>query len=102
LFQPPYQWQNKGTYGHMGGIAHALQHSVASFVLLFPLFGISVAIVALIEGVIHYHIDWAKMNVNKHFGFKADTHEEFWWLLGADQLLHYLTYVGMIFYLSNS
>jgi hypothetical protein len=36
LYQPPYQWKNKGTYGHLGGIVHAGQHALATFsVLLF-------------------------------------------------------------------
>jgi hypothetical protein len=30
-------------------------------------------------------------------GWGPTTHPEFWVLLGLDQLLHQLTYVGMIF-----
>jgi hypothetical protein len=48
------------------------------------------------DAFLHYHIDWAKMNINKQCGWKADTHEEFWWLLGVDQLLHALTYIGLV------
>jgi hypothetical protein len=51
----------------------------------------------LFDAVIHYHVDWAKMNINAKFGWKADQHPEFWYLLGADQLAHYLTYVGLIY-----
>ena len=46
--------------------------------------------------VIHYHVDWLKMNINKKYGWKADQHPEFWVLLGLDQLAHYLTYVLLI------
>jgi hypothetical protein len=45
---------------------------------------------------IHYHIDWAKMNLNARMGWSANTHEQFWWLLGLDQYLHALTYIGLI------
>ena len=45
---------------------------------------------------IHYHIDWAKMNLNARMGWGANTHEQFWWLLGLDQYLHALTYIGLI------
>jgi ribulose 1,5-bisphosphate carboxylase large subunit-like protein len=46
--------------------------------------------------VIHYHVDWAKMNINKKYGWKADTHEAFWILLGLDQLAHAATYVWLV------
>jgi hypothetical protein len=29
-------------------------------------------------------------------GWSANTHEQFWWLLGLDQYLHALTYIGLI------
>jgi hypothetical protein len=50
----------------------------------------------LADGVIHYHIDWAKMNLNARLGWGANTHEQFWWLLGLDQYLHALTYIVLI------
>jgi hypothetical protein len=36
------------------------------------------------------------MNVNARMGWTATTHEQFWWLLGLDQLLHVLTYILII------
>jgi hypothetical protein len=45
------------------------------------------------DTVIHYHIDWAKMKLNRWFGWAPNTHEQFWWLLGLDQYLHAVTYV---------
>jgi hypothetical protein len=33
------------------------------------------------------------MNLNKKLGWGPTTHEQFWWLLGLDQLLHALTYI---------
>lgn len=103
LYQPPYQWQNKGTYGHLGGLIHSGQHALATFflTLLFasPLFA---AGLALAEFIIHYHMDWFKMNYNKKKGWTATTHNEFWVLLGFDQLVHTLTYVGMASIVSTS
>lgn len=94
-YQPPYQWQNKGTYGHWGGIVHSGQHALASLVIL--LFFTPYAIfIAAGEFLIHYHTDWAKMSINKHYGWGANTHEQFWILLGVDQLIHSLTYIGMV------
>lgn len=98
LYQPPYQWQNKGTYGHWGGLVHSGQHMLASFVIL--LFFASVPLAALIalgEFIIHYHMDWFKMNLNKRKGWTATTHSEFWILTGFDQFVHSLTYIGMTY-----
>jgi hypothetical protein len=95
--QTPYQWQNKGTYGHLGGILHAGLHAaVTYFILLLVALPELAFWLAILEGVIHYHIDWAKMNLNRKMGWKPDTHAEFWTLLGFDQFLHYLTYIFII------
>jgi len=29
-WQPAYEWQNKGTYGHWGGIRHALKNAIGT------------------------------------------------------------------------
>lgn len=93
--QPKYQWSNKGTYGHPGGILHAGLHGLGTWLCLLPFSTIALPL-AFADMLIHYHIDWAKMNINKHYGWGANTHEQFWWLLGLDQFLHYLTYIGII------
>lgn len=99
--QGPYQYKNKGTYFHPGGLLHAAIH-VAGTLAVFALLGwfyVDLLWLALLEGFIHYHIDWAKMRINAAKGWGPTTHEEFWWLLGYDQLLHQLTYLAMIYYL---
>lgn len=88
----PYMYQNKGTYGHVGGILHASIHAVGTLIILNFFSPHHAVFWALLDGVIHYHIDWAKMNIGKKFNLKPDNNEWFWVLLGADQLLHYLTY----------
>lgn len=95
--QGPFQYQNKGYYGHLGGIQHSSYHALGTFVV-FSFFGNIglAAILALIDGVVHYHVDWAKVNINKAMKWGPTTHEQFWWLLGFDQLIHCLTYVGLV------
>lgn len=94
----PYMYKNKGTYGHPGGIAHALIHGFGTmflgiiFGLPFTLWGMLV----ILDFVVHYHIDWAKMKLNNHYGWTPLTSEKFWILLGVDQLLHQLTYIWFI------
>ena len=95
--QTPYQWQNKGQYGHPGGLLHAGLHGLGSFsVLSLFIVGKFALLLGLIDMVVHYHIDWAKMNLNKKLGWGPNTHEQFWWLLGLDQFLHALTYIGLV------
>lgn len=87
---------NKGTYGHPGGLVHAAIHALGTLIVL-AVFQVSAAwIYALADLLIHYHIDWAKMNANKKFKLKAGNSEWFWILLGFDQLLHQLTYFAII------
>jgi Protein of unknown function (DUF3307) len=98
LLQRPYQYSNKGVYGHPGGVLHAGLHGTATMLCL-RLFGYDVELVmilGLLDTVLHYHIDWAKVNINRHYGWTATTHEEFWWLMGLDQFLHTATYILII------
>jgi hypothetical protein len=94
--QKPYQWMNKGTYGHLGGILHAWLHGCATVLCFYWWAPMAAIYLGVVDMIIHYHIDWAKMNINKHYGWRADTHEQFWWLLGLDQFLHALTYIGLV------
>ena len=95
LLQRKYQYSNKGIYGHPGGLLHAGLHGIGTYLclMMFTLWAIPLAI---FDAIVHYHIDWAKTNINNHYGWTATTHEQFWWLLGLDQLLHYLTYIAII------
>jgi hypothetical protein len=93
----PYQYRNKGTYGHPGGLLHSGIHGLATWWILAwfvdPMYALFLA--ALDSGV-HYHVDWAKMNLNAKLGLKPDNSEWFWILLGLDQLLHFLTYIAIV------
>ncbi len=95
--QCKYQWSNKGTYGHPGGLVHSGLHGVATYFCLAWFAPLAAVYLAVADMVIHYHIDWAKMNLNSKLGWGPNTHEQFWWLLGLDQYLHALTYIGIVF-----
>ena len=94
--QHRYQYSNKGTYGHPGGILHAGIHGLATAVCFWWWAPLSCLILGFADAVIHYHIDWAKMRLNARMGWGPLTHEQFWWLLGLDQFLHAMTYVGLV------
>lgn len=101
-YQPPFMWQNKGTFGHIGGIVHSGLHAVSTFlILLFFTNPMTALFASLLEFVLHYFIDYAKMNINRIKGWTATTHNEFWQLTGLDQLLHQLTYVLIILFIKG-
>lgn len=94
--QTRYQWSNKGTYGHPGGVLHAWLHGVGTLFCFYWFAPIAAWYLALADIIVHYHIDWAKMNLNKRLGWGPTTHEQFWWLLGVDQYLHAVTYIVFV------
>jgi hypothetical protein len=105
--QTPWMFLNKGTYGHPGGIVHALLHSLATLPLTlwmiarityYPIDGPTRVLICFVgEFFIHYHMDWFKMWWCAKKQYKPDTHSEFWLWLGIDQLVHGLTYVWIMY-----
>jgi hypothetical protein len=91
-------WQNKGIFGHWGGISHSGIHAFTTYIILcFFVDSTEFALLLAVgEFVIHYITDYAKMNINRIKGWGATTHDEFWQLTGFDQLVHQLTYVAII------
>jgi hypothetical protein len=102
LLQRKFQYENKGTFGHSGGILHAGLHSVGTIIVLSLVPGPTTGGQLILSGldfIAHYLIDYTKVNLNARWGLKPDTSEWFWILLGFDQLLHGLTYILIIWLL---
>lgn len=111
--QQPFHYKNKGTYGHLGGIEHAYLHGMGTLAVLLIVHVSSIVVGATIDrltwivalsafvtdAVVHYHIDWAKVNINTKYRLKPDTSEYYWWLLGGDQLAHAATYIALVWYI---
>ena len=95
--QHRFQYSNKGTYLHPGGLLHAFLHGLGTWACFYWYAPTASFYLAWIDAIVHYHIDWAKMNLNAKMGWGPTTHEQFWWLLGLDQFLHALTYVGLVY-----
>jgi hypothetical protein len=97
VLQSPYQFLNKGKYGHPGGVIHAGIHvlgTLLAFLVITPSLLLSAAIVAG-EFIAHYHIDWLKERTVKYNQW-VFPQSEFWWTFGADQALHQVTYVAIV------
>ena len=91
----------KGTYGNLIGISHSCDHIIATLVALLlanffiPITTKLILVLALAEGLCHYHIDWVKM----HFGVKNMQTSKFWNQFGLDQLAHQVTYLVMVYFI---
>lgn len=95
IMQTYEQTIRKGIYGDWVGITHSLDH-VWTTIIVLAIFNIIHSIqivlilpVALIEGIVHYHIDWIKVK----FGCKDSNNPTFWAQLGLDQLAHHFCYL---------
>lgn len=95
LYQPPYMWQNKGTFLHPGGILHSGLHAVTTYIILtfYMQYAIGALILSCLEFVLHYITDFVKMNLNRRFGWESNT---LWILTGLDQLIHTMIYVVIL------
>ena len=98
ILQTTYQYKHKGIYGHAGGLIHAGLHLLGSIPALLILTANPLPIMLLLaaEFLIHYHIDWSKVWLDKRFNLSVDSHA-YWIVFGLDQFVHQLTYIGMIF-----
>ncbi len=84
----------KGVYCKPIGLSHGLIHGVGTGLMLaimgFPL--ILVLKLALLEGVLHYHIDFLKERLVRINGW-GYSDSSYWWALTGDQTLHHMTYL---------
>jgi hypothetical protein len=101
VIQTYMQTIKKGVWLHPVGISHSLDHiwgtlvALLIFNIVLPLSAITMLAVALLEGIIHYIIDFVKVK----FGSKDMTKSLFWNQFGMDQLAHQLTYLGIAVFL---
>lgn len=99
LTQGPYQYLNKGKFGHPGGLLHSGLHVVATMAILAGFYyqrgGLipnTLFLMPLAEFVIHYMTDWGKVNICQAWDLKPDNSKWYWYWLGADQAVHQLNY----------
>lgn len=89
---------HKGIYLNWTGMKHSVKHGLATFLILFIFFGYDIpafiigSVLGFLDFVLHYHIDWAKMN----WGNRDITTPAFWNHLGLDQMAHQLVYLVLI------
>ena len=90
---------SKGIYGDSAGIDHSAKQGIGTMIAILCVTGMDyiafAGVLAFVDFVMHYHIDWAKININKKKHYTVE-HPQFWMWLGFDQLLHQLTYLFII------
>lgn len=93
--QSSLEVESKGIYGNWDGLGHSLKHGIATGLIIVGVFGLSfipfAVMLAMIDTLVHYHIDWIKMN----WGSRDVHTKEFWVHLGLDQMAHQLTYIAL-------
>ena len=86
--------KSKGMYGTAFGIYHSLQHAAFTLPILLLVTNTWLALLlASLDGIIHYHIDWLKMN----FGNRDIQNPKFWHHLGLDQMCHQVMYIVLAY-----
>lgn len=90
----------KGRYFKRGGIDHSAIHGVFTmWIIYFTIKDYSIAVMlGSIDFLLHYHIDWLKQKLNHS---KTYVDKMWWFYMGLDQCLHYLTYIGIIYYVTT-
>jgi len=100
FLQTPSMLQNRADYVHQGRAVHCGVHVVGTAVC-FVIMAVPLALLLLLliaEFILHYHIDFSKGWVSDRAGHGPGD-ASFWRAFGADQTLHNLTYVGMVWML---
>ena len=91
---------SKGIYGDSAGLNHSIKHGVGTMLCIILVTGIDhiafASILAFLDSMIHYHIDWIKSN----YGRSNISQKSFWVDLGLDQMAHQLTYIGIAYLVS--
>jgi hypothetical protein len=95
------QTVRKGIWLDCVGISHSIDHVYTSLVILlifsyFHVLSVSAVFLAvLLEGLIHYLTDYIKVK----YGNKNNSTPTYWSQFGLDQLMHHLTYLGIVYFL---
>ena len=84
---------SKGIYGDGAGVNHSAKHAIGTMICILCVTGLPyiayAGVLAFIDFVTHYHIDWLKMN----YGNRDTQTPSFWNHLGLDQMAHQLCYL---------
>ncbi len=87
----------KGVWLDPIGMSHTADHIWGTLVVLMifnffhPVAGPAILIIAVVEGLYHYMVDYT----NVKYGCKDNTKPQFWNQFGLDQLAHQISYLAI-------
>ena len=86
----------KRRYGARLGLIHSAIHGFGALIVVVMFIGfVPLAFaLALLDALIHYHVDFTKENVVSKMGWTV-AQSPFWWAMSFDQMLHQMTYLAM-------
>ena len=88
--------KDKKTYGWNTAVWHSGTHALFTFIILtFFVSSWAAIFLALGNGLVHYHIDWFKAQIEEKYR-QAKDGQQFWMLHGADQLAHFFTLIVIV------
>lgn len=87
---------------YFGCHSHYLHHAIGTFLVsvLFVDYALALKL-ATFDYLAHWHIDFLKHRTNNFFNCKRQD-KLFWWIIVADQSLHFLTYYLLILYVLHN
>lgn len=92
----------KGMYGKWPGVYHSIKHGLATAVIVycigdweFDVTPVGALAIGFVDFVAHYNTDYLK----RRYGNRDISTPAFWAQLGLDQLVHYTTYLGIVWIL---
>lgn len=97
MLQTPWMIAGKKSFLSLGGYVHAGLHGIGT-AAVFYLIGLpaqAVVMLAVIDSVVHYLLDYSKAHYAA--GVSEDGRPRMFWALnGVDQFFHRLTYLGLM------
>lgn len=100
LLQPKWMYANKGDLLHPGALAHSGLHvAFTAAILAVCPNAVPFAIIwniCLVEFLSHWITDALKVRITQHYNLHPHTDASYWYLMGADQFIHYATYIAMV------
>jgi hypothetical protein len=88
---------NKSRYFDKGLHLHSMDHGIGTFiVLLFFINPLYALVYAVVDYVLHWHIDCAKTTISRKYNWTKEG-KPFWRLQTFDQMAHYSTYALIVY-----
>lgn len=97
--QSQYLWgKTDAKKYYFGCHSHYLHHGIGTIIILLLFVDPLTAVLgALFDYVAHWHIDFLKHTTNNWVGCSRSD-KIYWWIIVADQIMHFLTYYLLVLY----